>query len=331
MQKDIDFIAIGDIVTDVFIRLEQAHVNCVTGTNKCDLCISFADKVPFKFAEEVPAVGNCANAAVSAARLGMKSALIANLGDDRHGKECLEALAKNNVISDFVLTHPGAKTNYHYVLWYDKDRTILVKHEDYPQKMPDVGSPKWMYLTSLGDKSVDYHKDITAYIESHPDINVVFQPGTFQINMGVEGLMSIYKKTKIFFCNVEEAQKILKTEEKDLVTLLKKMRELGPQTVVITDGPNGAYAYSEDNAVFIPAYPDPKPAFERTGAGDAFASTFTVALALGKTVEEALKWASINSSSVVQYVGAQKGLLSRAALEETLAKAPADWQVKIIN
>jgi ribokinase len=331
MQKDIDFVAIGDIVTDVFIRLEQAHEVCNIATGKCELCVSFADKVPFEFAEEVPAVGNCANAAVSAARLGLTSALVANLGDDQHGKECLEALAKNNVMPDFVVSHPGAKTNYHYVLWYGKDRTILVKHEDYPQKMPDIGSPKWVYLTSLGEKSADYHKDIEAYLEAHPGINLAFQPGTFQINIGTEALAAIYKHTKIFFCNVQEAQKILKTEEKDLVTLMRKLRELGPQAVVVTDGPDGAYAFYDDTALFIPAYPDPRPAYERTGAGDAFASTLTVAIALGKTVEEALKWACINSANVVQYIGAQKGLLLKDVLEETLSKAPADWQVKKIN
>lgn len=331
MQKDIDFIAIGDIVTDVFIRLTQAHEVDNANTGKSELCISFADKVPFEFAEEVPAVGNCANAAVSAARLGMESGLVANIGDDQHGKECIDALIKNNVKTDFVLPHPGAKTNYHYVLWYGKDRTILVKHEDFPQKMPNIGSPKWLYLTSLGEKSADYHKDIEAYIESHPDIGIVFQPGTFQMNMGVEALSIIYKKTKIFFCNVQEAQKILKTEEKDLVTLLKKVHELGPAMVVITDGPDGAYAFYDNTAVFIPAYPDPKPAYERTGAGDAFASTFTVAMALGKTVEEALKWASINSANVVQFIGAQKGLLTREVLEKTLSEAPTDWQVKKIN
>jgi len=331
MQKDIDFIAVGDVVTDVFIRIEKARIIEDAQTGKQEICISYADKVPFEFAEEVPAVGNCANAAVSAARLGLNAALIANIGDDQHGKECLEALTKNHVMTDFVTSHPGAKTNYHYVLWYGKDRTILVKHEKFPQKMPDAGSPKWMYLTSLGEHSEEYHKQIEDYLDAHPAINLTFQPGTFQMSMGVEALSRIYKRTKIFVCNVEEAQRILKSTEKDVLTLMKKLRELGPEVVVVTDGPEGAYTFYDDTALFIPAYPDPRPAYERTGAGDAYASTFTVAIALGKSVEEALKWASINSSSVVQFVGAQKGLLMRDVLEETLVKAPSAWKAKKIN
>ena len=74
----------------------------------------------------------------------------------------------------------------------------------------------------------------------------------------------------------------------------------------------------------MPLYPDPKPPFERTGAGDAFASTFVASLIKGNTIEGALQWAPINSMSVVQQVGAQKGLLSEEELNELLKKAP-DW------
>jgi ribokinase len=317
MQPKLDFVAIGDLVIDAFIRLEQAHEVCNMATGKCELCVSFADKVPYAFAEEVPAVGNSANASVSAARLGLTSSLIANVGDDQHGKECLAALKANNVITDHVGIHPGLKTNYHYVLWYGKDRTILIKHEKFPETMPDVGSPTWLYLSSLGENSLPFHAEIEKYLDAHPDTNLVFQPGTFQMTFGTEVLAPIYKRAKMFFCNREEAQRILQTEEKDPLTLLKKMRELGPQVVVITDGPDGAYVYFDDNALFIPAYPDPRPAYERTGAGDAFASTFTAAIILGKNVEEAMKWGCINAASVVQAIGAQKGLLNREALEKS--------------
>ena len=81
----------------------------------------------------------------------------------------------------------------------------------------------------------------------------------------------------------------------------------------------------------MPIYPDPKPPLERTGCGDAFASTFMSALMLGKSPEEALLWAPINPMWVVQHVGAQKGLLTRAELEDFLAKAPTDYKPRKIN
>jgi ribokinase len=81
----------------------------------------------------------------------------------------------------------------------------------------------------------------------------------------------------------------------------------------------------------MPMYPDPAAPVDRTGAGDAFASTFTAAIALGLSPQEALAWGPINSMSVVQYIGAQKGLLTRAQLEEYLAHAPAEYKAAQIS
>ena len=111
---------------------------------------------------------------------------------------------------------------------------------------------------------------------------------------------------------------------------MQKLHDLGPKIICLTDGPNGAYAYDGTDAWFVPAYPDPKPPVERTGAGDAFASTVTTALVMGKSLEEALLWGPVNSMNVVQHIGAQKGLLTQAELESWLNKAPGDYKVKKI-
>ncbi len=341
----LEFLAIGDTVIDAFIKLKQAH-EVKTAGKEPELCMPFADKIPYEMSEELPAVGNSANGAVSATRLGMKSGIITNLGDDQHGKECLDRFHLENIDTSLITIHQGLKTNYHYVLWFEKDRTILIKHEIYPYKLPSVLTPKWLYLSSLGENSLDYHKEISEYLKANPSINLIFQPGTYQIKFGKEILAEIYKRSKIFVCNIEEAQHILGiTDSRDVKILMEKISNLGPEIVVLTDGPDGAYArYKRNNpeseqgsnqsqnfvSVFIPAYPDPLPAYERTGAGDAFCSTFSVAIALGKTKEEAMKWGSINAAYVVQQVGAQKGLLSRDRVEKIMSEAPSDWQVKEI-
>jgi len=330
-MKNFDFIAIGDITTDAFIRLKYATVNCDINKEDCQICMSFGDKIPYEKVVVVPAVGNSPNAAVSATRLGLKSALAANLGDDLYGKEDINTLEKNNIDTTFIEVHKGLKSNYHFVLWYEDERTILVKHEEYPYKMPDMGSPKWIYLSSLGENSVPFHREIAKYVSERPDTKLVFQPGTFQIELGPETLSDIYKNTELFFCNVQEAKKILNTKEDDIKKLLSGMRELGPNIIVITDGPNGAYTYDGKEMWHMPMYPDPAPPIDRTGAGDSFSSTFTSALALGKTIPEALMWGPINSMSVVQYVGAQEGLLTREKLEEFLKNAPEDYKPKKIN
>jgi len=318
--KKIDFLAIGDLVIDAFIRLSDAHVHKgLDKKNGVELCIRFGDKVPFDFAEIVSAVGNSPNASVSASRLGLSSALLASIGDDENGEKCLAVLKEENVNTDFVKKEKGLPTNYHYVLWHGPERTILVKHTEFDYSLPkDIPEPSWIYLSSLASNSLNFHAEIASYLKSHTETKLVFQPGTFQMELGYEKLKDLYELSYLFFCNKEEAQRILNIEETDIKKIISNMHKLGPKIVCITDGPNGAYASDGKDVWFSPMYPDPKPPVDRTGAGDSFSSTFSVALALGKTIPEALSWAGVNSMSVVQYIGAQKGLLTREKLEEYL-------------
>ncbi len=341
MQNDtnaeIDFLAIGDIVTDAFIMINDAQIKTDADGSNPLLCFRYGDKVPYESMEEVRAVGNSANAAVSAARLGLKSALIAHVGKDIQGEACLLELKKNNVATDYVGVHQGIPTNYHYVLRHDVDRTILVKHAAFPVQMPALAmAPKMLYLSSLGDHTEQYHHEIAAFMSAHPEMKVVFQPGTFQIKLGTEVLKEIYANTYAFFCNLEEAELITQRpstgsgQRTQLIKeLMSALHALGPKLVFITDGINGAYASDGTQQWFMPVYPhDP---YERTGAGDAFASTISVALLEGKSIPEALRWGPINSMSVVLYVGAQKGLLTQEALNQYLMNAPADYQPKLLN
>lgn len=330
-EHQFDFIAIGDTVTDAFIRLKDASVHCGINKQNCQICMRFGDKIPYENVTVVPAVGNSANAAVSAMRLGLKTAFVSNIGADDWGKECLGALQAEHIDTQFVKVHEGQKTNYHYVLWYEDDRTILVKHEEYEYKLPDMGLPKWVYLSSMGGNSLPFHQKIEKYLAAHPKIKLAFQPGTYQMKFGKEALAGIYQRADFFICNKEESQRILETQESDIKKLLDMMYELGPKLVVITDGKDGAYVREEnENMFFMPSYPDPKPPYERTGAGDAFSSTFAAFIALGLSVEEALLRAPINSMSVVQYIGAREGLLSREKLEEYLRNAPEDYKPRKI-
>lgn len=325
-NKQIDFLAIGDLVTDAFIKIKDAEVTCDIDQQNCKLCVRFGEKIPFESAEEIRAVGNSANAAVSATRLGIQTALLANVGNDTHGKGCIEELQKQGVDTTYVGVHDGFATNYHYVLWYGVERTILVNHAHFPTKFPDLATPpKMIYLSSLGEGTEAYHDEICEYVKAHPETKLVFQPGTFQMKMGIEKLKDIYAHTYLFVCNVEEAQKILNIPKGEIKELTAGFHALGAVLVCITDGPNGAYGSDGSTIWFMPTYP--QEAIERTGAGDAFTSTVASALLLGKSFEEAMSWGPINSMSVVQQVGAQRGLLTREALEKFIKNAPENYKI----
>ena len=325
MAQQYDFVAVGDIVIDAFIELSKkdARVSEDPETGRKTLSMNFGDKLPYEDVTVVNAVGNSPNAAVSAHRLGLETALVTNLGHNRWGKDCLDTLRQEGVHTDYVKVHEGKGTNYHYVLRYGPERTILINHEQYSYQLPDFTTPpRYMYFSSIGEHAVDFHDEVTDYIKQ-TDTKLVFQPGTFQIRLGAERLKHVYEVTDIFFCNKEEAQSILDTTEQDVPTLIRRFKELGPRLPVITDGPNGAYVVNdEDKAWHMPMYPDPAPPIDRTGAGDSFSSTFTAAIALGHDPATALTWGPVNSMNVVQYIGAQKGLLTREELMHHLDNRP---------
>lgn len=327
-MQPLDFLAIGDIVTEPFIRLKEAEI-VTKEDGSVKLQMAWGDKIPYDYVVQMPAVGNAPNAAVSAALLGLNSGLNAYVGDDDLGKECLDVLKQKNVVTDYMVTEPGKETNHHFVLWFDTDRTILVKHTEFDYKAPELPvSPKWIYLSSLSEHSLPFHLELVEFLAKHPTSKLTFQPGTFQMNMGVEALKGIYERTEVFCVNKEEAERILKlTPHEEIPTLLKGLKELGPAIILITDGIKGAYAYDGNEMLVVPMYPDQKPPFERTGAGDAFVSSISAALAIGLPLREALLWGPVNAMCVVQDVGAQKGLLTREQLDTYLKNAPETYKI----
>ncbi len=325
--SDWDVLSVGDIVTDAFIRLLDKEEKVERARDgSMWLSIPFGVKIPFDHAEVVEAVGNASNASVSFARLGLKSALMANVGGDQHGRDMLAALHKNKVDSRLVHVNPGMVSNYHYVLWYKEERTILIKHETYKYHWPQLRPheiPKWIYFSSISEHALDFHDQMADWLEQHPDVKLAFQPGTFQIAAGAKRLRKLYKLSELLAVNREEAVLISGGDHKNIHDLFDRLHALGPKIVVISDGPSGAYASDGSERLKMPIYPDPSPPFERTGAGDAFTSTFVAAIIKGGDIAGALQWAPINSMSVVQHVGAQAGLLSVKQIETLLKNSPA--------
>lgn len=326
----IDFFAIGDIVTEPFIRLKDANVHCRIDNEDCEICMRWGDKIPYESFTVCAAVGNASNAAVAAARLGLSSSLRGYIGRDRYGEDSIGVLTKENVDTTYIVVDPARPSNYHYVLWFNDNRTILVKHEEYDYTVPALASaPKWIYLSSLAANSLPYHQALMEWLKQYPESKLAFQPGTFQMKLGVEALKPIYERSDLFVCNKEEAERILnKPAGSDVKELLTALQALGPKVVVLTDDKRGCYAIDETNrAIHVPRYPDPRAPFEITGAGDALASGTAAALALGKPLDEALRWGSANASAVLQEIGAQKGLLTREQVEAALANPPAAWVI----
>lgn len=312
-----DIISVGDATLDVFVSLHEASVMCNLQKDVCQLCLSYADKIPVEKVERMIG-GNAANNAVGSSRLGLKSAFYSIVGNDETGRHIIETIHKEKVSCDYVQIDKKQESNYSVVLNFKGERTILVYHIDRAYKMPKFKPTKWFYLTSMGKNHMDFHLQLLGHVKK-TGAQLGFNPGTHQLKQGLEKLKPLLAATTVLFVNKEEAKRLV-GEIVDMKELLAATKRVGPKIVVITDGEKGSFAY--DGVTYWKCGITETPVIERTGAGDSFATAFIAALNHGKEIPDALRWGTMNSGSVITKVGPQAGLLTKSQMQAWLKKYP---------
>lgn len=315
----LDLLAIGDTTTDVFMELKDASVLKRPEKRGDQLCVRFGDKVAVESMQEIEGVGNAANVAVGAARLGLRTGIWTILGNDDDGQRiAADVFAKEGVSGENVAFAEKERTNYSLVLTYNAERTILSYHAPrtyvFPATLP---AAEWVYFTSLGEGWEKIIPDFLQYVEK-TGCRVAFNPGTMQLRSSAEDLRKILGVTDTLFVNREEAETIAGVKTDAMTELLTQTQIAGPKNVVITDGVNGAHALLDGAMWEMPVLPT--EVVERTGCGDSFAVGYLAALSSGKTKKEALVWGATNAASVIRYVGSRAGLLTRDMLLEKVAQ-----------
>lgn len=318
--ENFNLLSIGDASLDVFLRPTESEQLCKLDTKECFIAFSYGGKIPVK-SLVFSVGGNAANNAVGTKRLGLNPALVLTLGDDIVGREIVEKLKREGLDLTYVIQQPSTDSNYSSVVEYSGERTIFVYHAprsyEFPVSLPVT---PWAYLTSMGETFRPFYLHLVDWLRKNPTVKLAFNPGSWQIRAPIEQIKDILSLSHVIFVNREEAEKLTgfsESEGKDK-ELLKALSSLGPKISVITDGGNGSIVY--DGTRFVKAGILPVDAYERTGAGDAFGSGCLAAIIKGKTLEEALLWGTINSASVIGYVGPQKGLVREEEIPEWLER-----------
>ena len=321
MNQEPELLSIGDATLDAFIAPTESEEFCEVNTKECFIAFKYGEKIPVKNLE-FSIGGNAANNSVGTTRLGVKTSLVLTLGDDSVGNQIVERLRVEGVDLTYVIQQPSTTSNFSTVITYQGERTIFTYHAprsyEFPVQLPAV---PWVYLTSMGESFRPFYNHIVDWLKKNPTVKLAFNPGSWQLRAGLQGIGDVLSLTHVLFVNREEAEKLVGMEdshskEKELLLAVGK---LGPKIVVITDGNNGSYV--GDGKLFVRAGVLPVDAYERTGAGDAFGSGALSAIIKGKSFEEALTWGTVNSASVIGYMGAQRGLLRTEEISEWVARA----------
>jgi sugar/nucleoside kinase (ribokinase family) len=123
-----------------------------------------------------------------------------------------------------------------------------------------------------------------------------------------EALLSLIKKVSLFVINDTEAEEL--TSEPNIIIAGEKLRQMGPDSVIIKKGEHGAILFHEDGMFALPAYPVTQ-LHDPTGAGDSFAGALIGRLSSRNrsdfsAIKEAMLYATCTASLTVEAFGCER-------------------------
>ena len=254
--------------------------------------------------------GGATNAATTFARYGHESIFMGCIAEDPAGQAVLDVLDREGIDASYVTYTNKVHTGYSVVLLTPTgERTILTCRGASAQfsllKANDLKKihPDWIYVTNMRG---DMNKLDDFFTVAHQNgIKVMFNPGSLELK-NKRQFTGLLADVDVLLLNKKEAQQVVVGNS--LKEVASRLHDIVPTTIV-TDGPQGAIAFSADQAYRIGLYEDP-PIVDSTGAGDAFGSGFLAAYAAGKSFKDSLIFASANSTSVIQKIGSKSGILN---------------------
>ena len=317
-MNSFDVVAVGNATIDIFLWVQETNKHFRLNEETKELCIKAGDKALVDNAYLMTG-GNAANVSVGLSRMGFKTAIIAEIGEDEFAQKIMNSLAGEGVSEAFLQKTHNKSSSFSVIINYKSERTIFAEAVEKEQNFSFENiSAKWVYLTALSEKWEGAYKNTLEFTKNN-NVKLAFNPGTLQLDRGLELTEEIIKNSEIVFLNKEEAAKIcnvvVANEENSTRGLLLQIKNKGAKTAVVTDGTKGSFLIDDQNNIFFQKAPEAN-VVERTGAGDAFASGFLSAVLSGKNYQTAMKWGSENAASVIGKVGATAGLLGIEEMEK---------------
>lgn len=343
-----DIITIGSATMDVFVECDDANIVSTSSksTKNEFMCFPYGAKVEVtKFTSNTG--GGGVNTALNFANLGLKTSVICKIGDDIYSRGVMEVLSKSKLDLSNIIQDSDVSTGFSIILLsFQGDRTVLAQRgANATLKKSEINfdaikQAKFLYIAPLSGESNKVLTSITEFAQEN-GVKVCFNASTTALKKGFEYIKKIIDTAEVVVMNKEEASLCTKIEVRpdnknnhysselihpDIKAMLEKLRISQEQTVVITDGHYGAYAY--DGKTYYKCSNFPADVVSTLGAGDAFASTFCAALhKTNQDVGKSLMYGSVNSASVVSHFGANEGFLTFDEIEKRLSENP-DFKYK---
>lgn len=257
--------------------------------------------------------GSASNFAVGVARLGLGSGMVGCVGDDRFGREAIEALRNEGVATDGVRMLKGERTGTVCVLVEGGGGRRMVAYRGANSRLPEAVAglgghlPEALQMSNVSRKLL---KAILLKVKGNRGGKtlVSLDPGGSSGELALGDLEGV----DVLLLNEKECQSITKMHlRQGAEALAAKVK-----TVAVKRGPKGCLLLTGSRAEEFPAFA--VDVVDPTGAGDAFDAGFIAGMVLGRETREAALWGSAAAAMKIAERGAWAGLPSRLRLMEFL-------------
>ena len=265
--------------------------------------------------------GKGSNQAVAAARLDAQVRLITKLGRDAFGDMARKFYREQGMSLDYVLEDAEESSG---------TATILVDHATSENTIVVVpgacGKLSVAEVEAARDEIASADIFLTQLELPIPPtirgIEIAHQAGVPVILNPAPAIpfpRDILAKVDYLTPNETEALSLIgsNVDVEDLDDLADRLLQTGAKNVVLTLGEKGAFAKNEQLREFVPAFAI-GPVVETTGAGDAFAGGFAVALAEGKSIVDATRYGCAVAGISVTRPGTAPSMPHRAEVDKLI-------------
>ncbi|MGW0332070.1 ribokinase [Streptomyces sp. NPDC003011] len=258
--------------------------------------------------------GKGANQAVAAARLGARTALLARVGDDAHGRLLLDAQRAAGVDTEGVLVG-GAPTGVALITVDPSgDNSIVVSPGANGRLTPqDVRAAEGLLRASRvvsAQLEIPLETVVEVVRSLAPDSRFVLNPSPprplpSEVLAACDPLIVNEHEAKVILGDAAVGDR---PEDWARVLLAK-----GPKSVVVTLGSQGSLVASAEGAERVAAVK--VDAVDTTGAGDSFTAALAWKLGAGSSLAEAAGYAARVGAVAVTRRGAQESFPTAAEVE----------------
>ncbi|MFC9631151.1 ribokinase [Streptomyces mirabilis] len=248
--------------------------------------------------------GKGANQAVAAGRLGARTAVLARVGDDAHGRLLLDSQRAAGVDTAGVLVG-GAPTGVALITVDPSgDNSIVVSPGANGRLTPEDVRSAGNLLAASRVVSAQLEIPLETVVEVVRNL----APGSrFVLNPSPPRALpaEVLAACDPLIVNEHEARVIVGTDLGDSPEdWASALLALGPRSVVITLGARGALVASAEGAARVPSVK--VETVDTTGAGDAFTAALAWRLGLDEPLAEAAAYAARVGAAAVTRAGAQE-------------------------